>query len=292
MNAAPAQLAFDADNHLGETPLWSAQERSLYWVNCENPPAVHRWDPATGDHQSWPMPERVGGIALKPLGKLLVVLAHGIYDFDPDTAALSLRCASPLAKHVSLHESQCDRQGRLWVGAYDHHFMPTNRDARDGAFFRLDGNQLTPVITGISVANGLAFSPEGSRMYFTDSPTGHVECMDLDSATGEVTNRRTFARLEKGEGFADGATVDSEGGYWLAVFAAGAIRRYSPDGRLDRVLHIPVSNPTKAAFGGEHLETLYITTTRLQSGPKSVENGALYAALPGVQGVPEPMLRD
>lgn len=294
MSATPhnVQLAVDANNHLGETPLWSTAEQVLYWINCEHPPEIHRFNPADGSHVVWPMRMRVGGIALGARGRLLVVLSDGLYDFDPTTAALTLRCVSPLAPHVSLHECQCDRQGRLWVGGFDHHFTPTNRDARDAALCRLDGNQLIPVVTRISVANGLAFGPDGRRLYFADSPTRRVECFDLDAASGALSNRATFAELPAGEGFVDGATVDAEGAYWLANVGAGRLRRYLPDGTLDRIVALPVGNPTKAAFGGKDLDTLYVTTTRLALGPDSATNGGLYAFKPGVTGLPEPIVAD
>jgi len=282
-------LAISPDNYLGETPLWSVDEQALYWVNCEQPSEVHRWKPQSGEHDVWPMKERVGGIVLKPEGKLLVVLSHGIYDFDPDTGTVALRLASPLPDYVSLHECQCDRQGRLWVGAYDHHFSPQNRNAQEGAIFRLQGNTLVPEIVNISVANGLAFSPDGRTLYVADAPTRKVEAYDLDTETGALSNGREFLKLKDGEGFVDGATVDAEGGYWLAAVGAGTLRRYLPDGTLDRVVEIPVSNPTKPAFGGADMDILYVTTTKLRIGANSEENGGVYALKPGVKGLPEPV---
>jgi L-arabinonolactonase len=281
----------NADNHLGETPVWSGAEQALYWVNCEQVPELHRWKGATGTHDVWPMPGRVGGLVLRPDALLEVVLADGIYDFDPAAGKLSLRIRSPLPGHVKLHESQCDRQGRLWVGSYDHHFSPTDRDSKGGAFFRMDKDRLTPVINGISVANGLAFSPDGRVMYATDSPTRLIEAFDLDPLTGNLSNRRPFVRLFDGEGFPDGATVDAEGGYWLAAVSVGALRRYRPDGSLDRVVTLPFSNPTKCAFGGPDLDTLYVTSTKMKFGAGTGEgNGGLYALKPGMRGLPEPVL--
>jgi sugar lactone lactonase YvrE len=281
-----------ANNHLGETPLWSCAEQALYWINCEHPPQVHRWHAESGAHNSWPMPQRVGGIALQRGGKLLVVLARGIYDFDPASAALTLRCASPLPPHVSLHECQCDRQGRLWAGAYDHHFTPTTRDAKDATLLRLDGNQLMHVIDGISVANGMAISPDGNRLYFADAPTRRIECFDLDAVSGDLTNRRTFVELPRGEGFVDGATVDAEGGVWVAAVGSGSLRRYLPDGTLERIVTLPVSNPTNLTFGGKALDTLYFTTTKLALGANSEANGGVYSFKPGICGLPEPLCND
>lgn len=284
-----ATVAINPNNYLGETPLWSAREQALYWVNCEQPAEVHRWTPESGEHSVWPMPARAGGIVMKATGGLLVVLADGIYDFDPEKEQLSLRVQSPLPDHVALHECQCDRQGRLWVGAYDHHFGPDNRNAREGIIFRLDGSSLIPVIPNISVANGMAFSPDGTVMYISDSPTRTLMAYDLDPVSGSLENGREFCKLGEGEGFVDGATVDSEGGYWLAAVGSGTLRRYHPDGSFDRLLSIPVSNPTKPAFGGVNLDILYTPTTKLPIGPDHDANGAIYALEPGVHGLAEPL---
>ncbi len=289
---APVSIAVRANNHLGETPLWCSERQLLYWVNCENPPQVHRFSPETGAHDTWPMPIRVGGIALRPGGQLLVVLSDGVYRFDPDSKALTLHCPSPLPEHVSLHECQCDRQGRLWVGAYDHTFTPTHRDVHGAAYFRLDGNQLTRVIDRIAVANGLAFNPDGTVLYAANAPSRRVEQWDMDPASGEIGNRRTFFQLNEGEGFLDGACVDTEGGYWLAAVGSGTLRRYLPDGSLERVVPLPVSNPTKPVFGGPALDTLFVTTTQLPIGPDSEANGDVYALQPGFTGLPEAVVRD
>ena len=282
-------IAFDADNHLGETPVWSERDDALWWVNCEDPPELHRWSPTSGAHRVWPMPQRIGGFAPKASGGLLVALADGLYDFEPESAALSLRVRSPLPPHIKLHESAVDRQGRFWIGAYDYDF-PANREASGACFFRLDGDVLTPVISGVAVANGLAFSPDGRTLYAADAPKRKVEAWDLDPASGGVSNRRTFVALVEGEGFVDGAAVDSAGGYWLANVAAGRLRRYLPDGTLDRIVELPFSNPTKPAFGGAGLATLYVTSTKLamQSFMEpSARNGPVFALQPGECGVPD-----
>jgi len=283
------RVAFDADNHLGETPVWNAEDQALWWVNCENPPALHRWHPASGAHRSWPMPQRIGGFVHKRDGGLLVALSDGVYDFDPDSGSLVLRAPSPLPPHITLHECLCDRQGRFWIGSYDHHY-PADRSAAGACWFRLDGDTLVPVIEGVVVANGLAFSPDGRTMYAVTNPTRRVEAFDLDAQSGAVSNRRVFLELGEGEGFTDGATVDSQGGYWLACVAAGALRRYRPDGTLDRIVTLPFANPTKPAFGGPAMKTLFVTSTRLAIPPMcspTQENGAIFALEPGEIGLPD-----
>src|SRR5581483_3681645 len=153
--APKLDLVVDAGNHLGETPLWLADEQVLYWVNCEEPPELHRWSLATNEHRVWPMPRRIGGVAAKASGGLIVALADGLYDFDPADGSLKLRVKSPMPAHAALHETGTDRQGRLWVGGID---LRTGRDqtAPQGAsLFRLDGNVLTPIASGITCSNGI-----------------------------------------------------------------------------------------------------------------------------------------
>ncbi len=279
----------EAGNHLGETPIWSVAEQALYWVNCEQPAEIHRWSPTSDKHDIWAMPKRTGGFVPKAGGGLLVALADGLYDFDPANGAVEPRVAALLPDHIALHECHCDRQGRFWVGSYDHHY-PADRSTADGFWFRLDGDVLTPVVDNITIANGLAFSPDGRTMYGVDTRANAVEAFDLDPANGALSNRRTFLELSREVGFCDGATVDSEGGYWLAAVGSGTLRRYLPDGSLDRIIDLPFSNPTKPAFGGPGLETLYITSTRMAIRPDSpgnANNGGLFAFKPGERGIAE-----
>ena len=277
------------DNHLGESPVWSVDAQCLWWVNCEQPAEILRWVPATQALSRWPMPQRIGGLATKADGGLLVVLADGVYDFDVVSGTVTLRAASLLPAHITLHECHCDRQGRFWVGSFDHRF-PADRSAAGGAFFRLDNDVLTPVIEGIAVANGLAFSADGRTMYAASTPQRTVKAYDIDAATGALSNERVFLTLPPGDGHIDGATVDAEGGYWLAVVAKGVIRRYLPDGTLDREIALPCANPTKPAFGDCNMDTLFITSTQMRigpDGPGTDANGGLFTLSPGVRGVAE-----
>lgn len=282
-------LVLDAQNHLGESPFWSVADQALCWVNCEHSPQIHRWHPESGVHEVWPIPQRVGGFVHKAGGGLLLALADGVYDFDLETSALRLRAQSPLPPHVTLHECACDRQGRFWVGSFDHHY-PADRRAAGGAWFRLDGNVLTPMIEEVSVSNGMAFSSDGRTLFCADNARRSVEAFDLESETGVLSNRRTFLTLAPGDGHIDGATVDAAGGYWLAVVASGTLRRFCPDGTLDRTIALPCSNPTKPAFGGADMQTLYCTSTKMvinADAPGADANGGLFSAQPGFSGIPE-----
>jgi L-arabinonolactonase len=291
------RLAVDAGTYLGETPLWCAEENALYWINCEHEPMLSRWSFADGTRTDWPMPERIGGVTLKQGGGALVVLSHGLHDFDFESGKLTLRTPSPLPEHISLHECGCDRDGRLWVGAINHRLRDTPQLPGGGMLFRLDGDTLVPQVDGINCANGLAFSPDGTRLYLSDSPLATVECWTLDRGSGDLSDRRTFARIAPGDGFVDGATVDAEGGYWATLVYGAALRRYLPDGTLDAHVALPFDNPTKVVFGGSDMRTLFVTTTQMirRGGAANLGQdllGGIYALDVGVAGLPEPRMRD
>jgi L-arabinonolactonase len=295
--SAPVSAVAGIDNYLGEGPIWSVRDQMLWWVNCEQPAELHRLAPGeNGKHDVWPMPARIGGFVEKESGGLLIALADGVYDFDIDSGKLALRAKANVPAHVALHECHCDRFGRFWVGSYDHHFNSQQPAPGDGFIFRLDGDVLTPVIPGIRIANGMAFSPDGRTMYVSDSPTRVIDAYDIDSQ-GNLSGRREFVRMQPGEGFVDGATVDSEGGYWLAAVSAASLRRYLPDGTFDQLFELPCSNPTKLAFGGPDLRSIYVTSTKLPippcRRPETVAgNGGLYALQTGHVGVAESKLAD
>jgi sugar lactone lactonase YvrE len=281
------------EDSIGETPVWRADEGALYWIDCDGPPRIRRWQSESGGTTEWPMPERIGGFVFRQDGGALVTLSSGLFDFDFDSGALTLRVASPLDGNVSLHECACDPSGRFWVGSIDHRVGPLNLHPGGAKLFRLDGDRLVPVIEGISCANGLAFSPEGDALYVSDSTTLRCDRYPLDLATGKLGMRETFFQLGEGDGFVDGAAVDAEGGYWASLVYAGKLRRYRPDGVPDIELRLPFANPTKLAFGGPALTSMYVTTIKhgLDGKQASSLDGGLFVIESEVAGLPDPVFR-
>lgn len=278
---------------IGETPVWRAAENTLYWIDCEGP-CLRRWQADSGEITRWDMPERIGGFVFKAGGGALVTLASGLYDLDFASGALTLRVASPLAGEVSLHECACDPAGRFWVGAIDHRVGPANLHPGGAMLFRLEGERLVPAVENISCANGLAFSPRGDALYLSDSTTLRCDRYPLDPATGALGERGTFFALGEGDGFVDGAAVDAEGCYWACLVYAGKLRRYRPDGTPDLELRLPFANPTKLAFGGPGMTSLFVTTIRhgLDGKQPTPLDGGLFRIEGAHAGLPDPLLRD
>jgi sugar lactone lactonase YvrE len=278
--------------HLGETTVWSVAESVLYFTCVEDEPELLRWDPKSGVIKRWPMPERIGGYVLKEGGGALVVLASGLYDFDFASGSLELRVKNPLAG-VALHEPACDPSGRLWVGSIDLSLTAANPRQGKAKFFRLEGDELVPVLENVGCANGLAISQDGRYLYFADSVTRGSLRFDLDVKTGAISDPKQLFKLRADEpGYPDGATLDAEGGYWVTLVAAGKLRRYLPDGTVDAEMKLPVSNPTKVSFGGPGFRTMFLTSCRLELGSALTDaDGRLYKFDPGVAGFAEPLFR-
>jgi sugar lactone lactonase YvrE len=272
---------------LGEGAVWSVRDQVLWWVDIQAP-SLHRFDPATGHNREWAMPESVGCLALGPADRVLVGLASGLAWFDPvsEQFELDVRIESDVPTS-RLNDGRCDRQGRLWVGS-----MNRGVPGAHGSLYRCQAGRLPrQILTGIQVPNTTAFSPDGLTMYFADSPSRCIRAYDLDPTTGEIGGERIFATIETG--VPDGATVDAEGGLWVACWDGWRVARFRPDGKLDREIAMPVPRPTCCAFGGPDLATLYVTSARTGLDAMMLDrahlSGGVFALRPGVYGLAEPV---
>ncbi len=285
--AASVARVGDSTDILGESPLWDERAQCLWWVDIRRP-AIRRLVPEGGRLDTWPLPEMVGCIALAEDGRLVVAMGTEVSLFDP--AAGAFETIARLPSRVEGHrfnDGRCDRQGRLFVGT-----MHNVTRAPEGVLYRLQGRgEMQPVLQGLSIPNSLAWSPGGGIMYFADSLRHRIEAFAYDSARGLPGEPQFFAASTP-PGFPDGATVDAEGFLWSAQFKASQVVRYAPDGRIDRVVEMPVDKPTAVAFGGPSLETLYITSASQHMSAAELAAqplaGALFALKPGVRGLPEP----
>lgn len=278
----------DSHDILGECPVWSVREGALYWIDVRAP-AIRRRIWATGAVTTWTMPELVGSFGLRASKPgLIVALRSAIACFDPATGALE-RVAAPHADnpHMRFNDAKCDRQGRFWAGSMDD----VGRGPV-GTLYRFEAGRYTPVIEGIAVPNSLSWSLDGETMYFADGIEPVIWAFPFDPASGNLGERRVFARLPEGTGIPDGANIDAEGFLWSAQYGGGVITRYAPDGSVDCVIPVPVSQPTSCGFGGENLDTLLITSASQRLSDDELRRqplaGALFSLAAGVRGCAEP----
>lgn len=287
------ECIFEARAQLGECPVWDPVGEALFWVDSLGR-TLNRFDPATGAAKSWPMPADIGCCVLRDSGGLVVGLRGGFSAFDPETASLTpLRAVEPDSPNVRLNDGRCDRAGRFWSGTVR---IPPVVEQPSAALYCLD-TDLTcrRKLGGLLISNGLAFSPDDRTLYLSDSHPSvqTIWAFDFDLATAAIGNRREFANTRGLAGRPDGAAVDAEGCYWIALVEGGRIARFTPDGRLDREVVLPVSHPTMCAFGGADLATMFVTSMRPANVTSDGDrlSGGLFAFDPGVVGLPEPGFR-
>ena len=285
------EVVVEAGNLLGESPVWDERKGSLWWVDIHGR-SLHRWREGYG-HGAWPLPEQTGCIGLCERSGFISGTRTGFVWFDP-VSGDRRTLAQPLqgALNVRFNDGRCDPRGRFWSGT-----VQELREVGGAALYRLqpDGG-VTRAIEGITVGNGLAFSPDRRTMYVADSHVREMYAIDFDVERGTLGARRVFARLAPDWGRPDGATVDAEGQVWIAAIEGGRVLRFRPDGTLDRELRMPVSQPTSVQFGGEGFRTLFVTSARMKLDDAALREqplaGSVFALDVGVAGLPEPRFDD
>lgn len=291
-----AEPVGDVTAVLGEGPYWRPEDEALLWVDVARG-LLHMTRVQLGetitielDPVSAAFPAVGGGIVTAGGHRLTLRATRPGEGWAGRTIA-----EAPARDGVRFNDASVDPAGRVWVGSMDI----KEKDPL-GTLYRLDtGGTLTPVVKGATVSNGIGWSPDGTRMYYNDSPLRRIDMFDYDQATGEAFGGRMFADLSGADGFPDGLTVDADGYVWVAMFAGGALRRFTPAGHQDAVLPLPVSQPTSCAFGGPGMADLFVTTAyrdlseaqraaqplagrllRLRPGPIGLPSSAAQAVIP------------
>jgi sugar lactone lactonase YvrE len=279
----------------GECPTWSASEAVLYW--CDTfANRLHRFDPQTGADTSWEMPATTGSFALGSGDHTLVALRTGIYRFDRGTAALQPFAAAPFdPRRFFWNDGKTDPRGRFWVGPAYFPLAGRGEGPKSEALHRVEpGGMQRASSAPVRISNGLAWSADGRTMYHADTAAWDVYAYDvLDADAGTLGARRVFARVEVERGGPDGAATDTDGCYWCAAYNGSKVVRFTPDGRVEREVPVPVPYVTMVGFGGADLRTAYVTTASATLGGERAGDalaGALFAFEAPAPGVAIPLL--
>ena len=279
------ELVVDAHAIVGEGPVWDPSAGLLVWVDIEGK-RIHEFDPATGMDREIEVPQYPGAVVRRASGGYMAAVTDGFASVDRDGR---FEMVVPVEADVSgnrMNDGKCDPQGRFWAG--------TTRMAHDapiGVLVRLEADlSVHPMVDELWVSNGLDWTADDSRMYFIDSFVQRVDVFDFEPATGAISNRRPLIEVPESWGFPDGMTLDAEGYLWVACWGSSRVRRFDPEGRLDREIVLPVTQVSSCAFGGPDLCDLYITTAARGLDAAALERephaGGLFRARPGVQGRP------
>jgi sugar lactone lactonase YvrE len=277
--SAGYEVAVRAEAELGEGPTWDPATGRLIWLDILSM-RVQTYDPATGRRTLRTTEQHVGAVKPRAGGGLVLNLRDGVGLLDPDDGFRWLH-HEPVAGRRA-NDAAVAPDGSLWAGTMRYDEAPGG-----GTLTRLTGDGAAEtVLSDVTVSNGTGWSPDGRLMYYTDTPTRRVDVFDYDGE--RVHGRRTLVEIEQGAGFPDGLTVDADGCVWVALWDGGAVRRYTPDGVLDRVVSLPAPRTTACAFGGADLTDLYVTTARVGlSSPHPLAGSLL--VIPGAgQGLPQP----
>jgi L-arabinonolactonase len=279
----------DCKNELGEGVVWSPENHKVYWVDIE---ACELWqyDPNTDEARNWKTPERITCIAFREKGGLVAAFESGFYFFDLESGRREkIKEIEKDLPTTRLNDGRCDRQGRFIVGGVEE----SERAASISGVYRLDHDlSVHKLIDGVSCSNSICFSPDGKIMYFADTWKRAIWAYDYEPETGTLSDQRVFNDFSGQPGMPDGSVVDSEGYLWNAQWIGHRVVRFSPNGKVDRVVEVPVGSPTCIAFGGEALDRLFITTARVPLTPEQLDaeplSGGLFSVEVGVKGLLEP----
>jgi L-arabinonolactonase len=293
--AVTASLFVDCRCLLGEGIVWWRERRALLWTDIDG---RRLWMHDERGTCNWALPDRLGSLAPCESGQVLLALAKGLFLTDVDGSSRDRLTLEPLVSvepeliSTRTNDGRTDRDGNFVFGTMD---MRDGHPAT-GSFYQWSGRgglRRLP-LPNVGIANSICFSPDGGSMYFCDSPQRRIMRGRYHASDASVEAVSTFVTLA--HGFPDGSIVDADGFLWNAVWGAGVIRRYAPDGSLDREIAVPAKNPTCAVFGGDAMNELYVTTARQEMSIEELERtpdaGSVYrATVDGVRGLPDRLVR-
>lgn len=279
-------LAYQTKAELGEGAIWNYKTKELYWIDIEGK-SLNIYNPKTNINKVLETPSRVGTVVPKNNKEALVALEDGIYNIDLETGSTSMFLSMEEAlKDRRLNDGKCDPSGRFWVGSM--HFNQTKGEAK--LFCITNEPKIETKIDSVTISNGIVWTADKKTMYYIDTPTSQIKAYDFNNETGAISNGRVAVEIPKDLGFPDGMTIDEEDMVWVGMWNGNAVIRFNPKtGKVLQRIEVPAHNITSCAFGGDKLDTLYITSARVDMTEEELKkyplSGSIFKVVPGVKGV-------
>lgn len=281
-----AECVIEGNDQLGEGPVWDDKLGELFRVDIDGC-KLHRYRPGDGNRIEYKLDKKAGAAVPAEDGSWILAMQDGFYRFLPETGQSEFIVHTQETNPDNrLNDGKCDPAGRFWAGSI------SAKGQNDAKLYVLEpGGKLAPRLSGVVCSNGLAWNAAGTVMYYIDTGEKFVNAFDYDRTTGAITNRRTVIAFQEGDGWPDGMSIDAEGMLWIGHWHGWQVSRWNPlNGEKLVTVKIPVKNVTSCAFGGEHLDELYITTARAGNRDSELNDqplaGGLFRVMPGVKGLP------
>ena len=269
-----AELAIKLDCNLGEGPFWDSSKQELYFVDISNK-QVHIFTPSSNSIQTITFDQEIGAVLLGHDSQLIVAARDGLYAATRDGDLKTLLAPIDFGdSSIRCNDAKCDANGRIWVGTMAFDFK-----AGAASLYSFDSENLKEVLSDLTIANGLGWSPDQKTMYFIDSMTSRVDSFDFDLTSGEMSNRKPFIHFDDPGVIPDGMTTDEDGGIWVALFGGSAVRRFDASGKLTHTVSVPATQVTSCCFGGPDMSELYITTAQYAMDAETLSKDPLAGSL-------------
>lgn len=279
-------VAYKTDAKLGEGAFWNHQTNELYWIDIEGK-LLNIFNPETNKNRSFPTASHIGTVVPKNKDEAIIALADGIYTMNIKTGKTSLFVDMKEAlTNCRLNDGKCDPSGRLWVGS-----MNWQQEKGKAKLFSIQkDSSVTTKIDSITISNGIVWTKDKKTMYYIDTPTSQIKAYDFDNKTGNISNERVAVEIPEVLGYPDGMTIDQDDMLWVGMWNGNAVIRFNPKtGKVLQKIEVPAHNITSCAFGGENLETLYITTASIDMTSEEIKQyplaGSVFKIVPGTKGV-------
>lgn len=281
-----ADLELEIKAKLGEGAFWNHKTQELYWVDIIDS-LFHVYNPSTKNNISFKMPSAIGTVVPYTGKEALVALVDGVYKVDLQSGELNV--LSDVESNMSwnrFNDGKCDPNGNFWVGS-----MYYDQNKPLASVYKIEENGFTTkMIDSVTVSNGIVWTKDGKTMYYIDTPSSNIMAYDFDSPTSTISNGRIVVNISENDGAPDGMAIDEDDMLWVGMWNGDAVARFNPKtGKLISKIKVPAHNVTSCAFGGEHLDVLYITTSSLDMTAEELEKyplaGSIFKVNPGVKGV-------